>query len=381
MNAHLIIDSLQPEDRLILSCLQQQKSILKINIDEELLIHRLNYHHVSCIVYQHLMNINSLEIFSPQTQTKLKEHYYLNISRNLIISHLIKKVSSILSKNNIEVITLKGGMFIELFSNYALVREMSDLDIMVKSTELDKALDVLFASGFKDCENAIEKPSWYSRIYENAITLYSSQPGTSDIVIELHWQLFGQILNNTYWSEQDLWERAKYCSDKNIYYLDPIDVLLHLCAHQCNNLNIYLYGLVDIAQVLNTWSAQIDWLEVFYRAKSQRLLLHLVNMLRLVNELLNIPFPQEYFALFQFYEQQAEPGYKLLLERLFLKEATESNYVSLSIVKVFRRLEYSNFWQLLWYGYIKLFIFSLGRFFKLGSLIRSFSYYRSRVSK
>jgi hypothetical protein len=113
-------------------------------------------------------------------------------------------------------------------------------------------------------------------------------------------------------------------------------------------LQIYLYGLVDIATILRSWEKEIDWHELIRRAKTQRLLLHLVNILRLTSELLNTPLPQEYLTYLQPYEEQASPGYYFLLERLFQKELTESTPEDLSLSKVFRSLEYSNFWEHLW---------------------------------
>jgi hypothetical protein len=114
-------------------------------------------------------------------------------------------------------------------------------------------------------------------------------------------------------------------------------------------LQIYLYGLVDVANVLNFWSKQIDWLEVIQRAKYQRNVLHLVNILRLCNELLNTPLPEVYLTSLKSYELTAKPGYDFLVNRLFQKEFIENADEATSLLKVFRRLEYSNFWQGLWF--------------------------------
>lgn len=341
-----------PEDNLILACLQQQPIIPKLDFNEECLIHRMGYHRVTSMVYQHLLNIDGLGIFSGKTQAQFKKHYQLNIGRNLAINYLTKKLSNILKAHNIEIMTFKGAMLIQSFPNYALVREMSDLDIIVKFEKIAQALDILSTAGFKSstdlqsCQNKRKK--WYLLNLSNAIPLRSTQLDIPDIMVELHWRLFS-ILNKTYWPEEHLWQRAKYCSDQGVYHLDPIDVLLHLCAHQCNDLQIYLYGLIDVAYILRYWGDKIDWIELISRAKSRRVLLHLVNILRLGHEILNTPLPALYSACLKPYEPQAEPGYHLLLERLFKKEVTESVPETISICRVFRRLENSTFWQRLWY--------------------------------
>jgi hypothetical protein len=56
-----------------------------------------------------------------------------------------------------------------------------------------------------------------------------------------------------------------------------------------------------------------------------------------------------YFTSLQSYELKAQPGYNFLLERLFQKELIENSFEANSLLKVFRRLEYSNFWHGLWF--------------------------------
>ena len=343
---------LKPEDKFILTCLQHQSNLPEFDLDEELLIHRMAYHRVTSMVYQHLIKIDKLQIFSPKTQAQLKEHYYLNIYRNLAISSVVKQISQVLGENNIEMMTLKGAMFMEAFSDYALVREMSDLDIMVKPEQLYQAIELLSTLGFEDVENfrfcKNKRKNWSIQYASNAICLQSQRSDIAPVLVELHWQLFS-IFNQTNWSEKDLWNRAKYCAIKEFYCLDPVDALLHLCAHQCNDLQIYLYGLVDVANILTFWSEQLDWIEVIHRAKHQRTLLHLVNILRLCNEFLNTPLPEMYLTTLKSYEFAAQPGYDFLIHRLFHKEFVEDADEATSLLKVFRRLEYANFWQGLWF--------------------------------
>jgi hypothetical protein len=269
----------------------------------------------------------------------------------------VKKISKVLGENNIETMTLKGATFIHSFPDYALVREMSDLDIMVKSKKLYQALEVLSTIGLEysryfNSKSKIKKCYYQSRA--NAISLQSKQSDLPDVMVEIHWHLFS-VLNYTNWSEKDLWQRAKYCQENEVYHLDTIDALLHVCAHQCHDLQIYLYGIVDVANILKFWSEQLDWYEVIRRAKSQRLLLHVINILRLSHELLNTPLPDVYITQLKSYELKAEPGYYFLQKRLFQKEYTESWSESFSLLKNFRRLEYSNLWQRLGCE-IKLFI-------------------------
>ncbi len=352
MNANTNIHTLKSEDQFILACLQHQPKLPELDFDEDLLLHRMKYHRVTSMVYQHLLKIDSLHVLSLQTQAQLKEHYYINIYRNLAISSLVKQISNILKINNIELMTLKGAMFIQAFPDYALVREMSDLDIMVKPEKLYQTLELVSTLGFEDADNfrlcKNKRKNWSIQYASNAICLQSRRSDIPPVLVELHWQLFS-IFNQTNWSEIDLWNRAKYSSENEVFHLNPVDALLHLCSHQCNDLQIYFYGLVDVDNFLRLWIEKLDWLEVIHHAKSQKNLLHLVNILRLSHELLNTPLPEIYFTSLKSYELAAKPGYDFLLNRLFQKEFIENADEAAALLKVFRRLEYSNFWQGFWF--------------------------------
>lgn len=352
MKANTNIHNLKLEDQFILACLQHQPKLPELDFDEDLLMHRLKYHRVTSMVYQHLLKIDGLPILSPKIQAQLKEHYYINIYRNLAISSVVKQISNIFKVNHLEIMTLKGAMFIQTVPDYALVREMSDLDIMVKPENLYQALELLSTLGFEDSDNFIscknKRKNWSIQYASNAICLQSQRSNIPPILVELHWQLFS-IFNQTNWSEIDLWKRAKYSSENEVYHLNPVDALLHLCSHQCNDLQIYFYGLVDVDNFLRLWSEELDWLEVVHQAKSQRTLLHLVNILRLSHELLNTPLPEIYFTSLKSYELAAKPGYDFLLNRLFQKEFIENADEATSLLKVFRRLEYPNLLQGLWF--------------------------------
>ncbi|HEY9726423.1 MAG TPA: nucleotidyltransferase family protein, partial [Chroococcales cyanobacterium] len=241
LNVNSTIDILRAEDRFILACLQHQQSLPELDLDEDLLIHRMKYHRVTSMVYQHLVQIDGLHLLSAKAQASLKEHYQLNIGRNLAISYLVKQISKALAENNIETMTLKGATFIESFPDYALVREMSDLDIMVKSPKLHQAIEALSTLGLEYTgyftSNRSNLKKWYYRATTNAITLFSQQSYTPNILVEIHWRPFATI-NHTVWSEKELWKRAKYYPENNVYQLDPTDALLHVCAHQCNDLQI-----------------------------------------------------------------------------------------------------------------------------------------------
>lgn len=351
MKVNTSIDNLRAEDQFILACLQHQQSLPELNLDEDLLMHRMKYHRVTSMVYQHLLQIDSLHILSAKTQAILKEHYQLNIGRNLAMSYLVKRIGKVLAENNIETITLKGATFIESFPDYALVREMSDLDIMVKSPKLPQAIKALSTLGFEHTgyfsSNRSRLKKWYYKFNSNAINLLSNRSDIPDILVELHWRLFATS-NHTVWAEEYLWNRTKYCSEQSVYHLDATNTLLHVCAHQCNDLQIYLYSLVDVANILTHWGKELDWNEAISRAKSQKLLLHLVNILRLSNELLKIPLPDVYYTYLQSYESKAQPGYQFLVERLFHKELSDDWVEAMSETQIFRRLEYSNSWQRLW---------------------------------
>src|SRR3712207_8622293 len=67
--------NLKPEDRFILVCLQGQPNLPKLDLDEDLLIHRMAYHKVTSMVYQHLLKTDNLR--SEEHTSELQSRQYL----------------------------------------------------------------------------------------------------------------------------------------------------------------------------------------------------------------------------------------------------------------------------------------------------------------
>jgi len=347
---------MRPEDALILACLAGQSKLPSTPFDEAALCHRAAYHRVTSTVYQHLQHYDCL---SAATMAQLKTSYQANIGRNLALGHLLTTLTDILRSAGIDLMVLKGGLLIQSFPDYALSRRMIDLDILVRRQDLYRAYRVLAEAQFQPL--FAPPQAWlqpYYTFFLNAFPLLGKD--FPDLLVELHWQLFIPSLHASRWDEADLWQRAIQ-APAGYYQPDPGDALLHAVAHQCADLKIYLSGLVDLAWMIEHWGDQLDWPAIRDRAAQRRILLHLVNMLRISHELLNVPLPEGYDRLFQPLEAEARPGYELLLTRLFNQEYTENFSETLILLKTFRRLEGLSPQAKFWFEYMAPTLAALGR--------------------
>ncbi|WP_287128835.1 nucleotidyltransferase family protein [Candidatus Cyanaurora vandensis] len=342
--------TLSLEDQVLLACLRGQP-VPELALDEAHFCHRLNYHRVTALVYQHLVATDTLTRLTPATQTHLKATYQRNIGHNLAISHLLTSITQILQKQGLRVMALKGALLIACFPDYLLRRQMLDLDILVRFEDLYPAYQALQAAGYQTTQpyRFLWQPLYNYTL--NAIPLMGTRPEIPPVLVELHWQLFIPVINNTRWSMAELWQQAE-SSSSGFEQPDPTDVLLHLVAHQCTDLKIYLSGLVDVAQLLSHWADRLDWEEVVHRARRRHILMHLVNILRLTHELLQVPLPACFPTLGQPHLARATPGYNLLLERLFVQEYTENFRQTLRIIQPLRRLEDPAWGWQLWHQYL-----------------------------
>jgi hypothetical protein len=95
---------------------------------------------------------------------------------------------------------------------------------------------------------------------------------------------------------EGLWQRATtgQIAERTVQMLAPEDLLLHLVLH-LSAIDLFQTGLrhlVDLAEVVRHFGAQLDWEEVSARAASWEASRYAYLVLRVVQELLGVPLPE-----------------------------------------------------------------------------------------
>jgi len=212
---------------------------------------------VTPLLYHRLKNIG---VPAPLMK-KLKTAYIANIWVNTALYNELSKILSVLQKEGIPVIVLKGAHLAEkVYGNIAL-RPMNDLDILVRKTDLLRAEEKLLEMGYSSSRDR--------EIEEICAELHQLPALTKpDASVEIHWTI--EFPTSPFTIDVDgLWKRAQAETVAGIktLVLSPEDLLLHLCLHAAFH-HIFQFGLrplYDIWETLRHYD--IDWEQVGLRSR------------------------------------------------------------------------------------------------------------------
>jgi hypothetical protein len=199
----------------------------------------------------------------PDVYTSLKDVYQQNIIRNIIISDQSRLVMKAMNAANIPTIPLKGIVLANSVFESIGLRKMSDIDLLVPSEKLARAVEILTGMGYKTLE-----PFSLDSIIQFRMHLPPFVK-KDHVTIEIHWNITSP---NTYYSidPQELWEQAVpgQILDYETLILSPEDFLLHICLHTSyqHQFDFGLGPFCDIAEVIDHFGITLDWQTVTARA-------------------------------------------------------------------------------------------------------------------
>jgi hypothetical protein len=183
-----------------------------------------------------------------------------------------------LAAQRIGVILLKGvGLIERVYENIAL-RPMVDVDILVRKTDVRRALAALQAGGYQTTGPEIAPETTLE--YENEIMLWKRD--RLDWVLELHWSLFDSPFYQNRLPEDALWRAAVPVTLDGVpaRILSHENELLHLCGHLAlHHRGTGLLWWNDIAEFITVYHDSLDWDMLISQAADLDLLLPLQTIL------------------------------------------------------------------------------------------------------
>lgn len=204
---------------------------------------------ISSQVY-HLLNVQGrLELTPLFFQRKLKADYNRGVYHNFYMMHKEGELLKAFEKREIHAIPLKGNQFAERFYGHFGARISGDIDIYIPKNRLDEGIDCVKAQGY---HFEITKDH-HARLYKNEIS------------IELHW-----TFDKQYWSDLNpgpFWESSEsFKSNQFIRQLSTQYTFYFICLHSARHQLDSLRYLLDIVQMLYTYSEEIDYDLLFEQA-------------------------------------------------------------------------------------------------------------------
>ncbi len=210
----------------------------------------------------------------PFFQDALKQQYHKAMYQNVLIKKKMEQVLAKFEVAGIPVIPLKGVYFAEKYFGHIGARWTSDIDLLIKRTDLELAIKCIRSLGFIVDEEFI--PSHFHCSFSKPIP-HSPIP----LTVELHWDLLKQDTSQLniaeFWNEAKPIEPYKVVmelSDYHTFYM----ICLHGWRHHLNSLKHFL----DILQMVQVLGPQLDYERLFKDAFTHKTLNRIHKTLAIV---------------------------------------------------------------------------------------------------
>ena len=186
---------LKKEHRFILACLRFNKTqadfdeiraLASEGLDWNYLYKTASNNGIRPILYKFFKNNDLQEIIPSDFYQQLKDTYYYNLARNTKLFEALKEILHEFNKHNIDVILLKGAYLAPFVYKDIGLREMSDLDLLVRKEQLHEAVDIVKGLGYT-------QPPFMSKWHEkHHFELNKHWPALTkgEVSVELHLFLF-----------------------------------------------------------------------------------------------------------------------------------------------------------------------------------------------
>jgi hypothetical protein len=263
------------------------------NSDWETIIQQSVRHGVTPLLYHRLKTFPSGINIPNHVVQRLRDIYLQSASRNMHLYHELSKTLKRLRHENIPMIALKGAHLAELvYANIAL-RPMSDVDLLVKRTDLTRVEETLIEIGYVPSEHHRQIAK------DNCHFLY----GLPDrkLFVEVHWN----YLPSMYPFNIDIdgqWERSipAILAGVEVSVLCPEDLVLYLCLHASKHLfEMGLKHLYDIFEAIRHYEKEMDWKQIQFRSEQWGAEKCIYLTLRLARELLGASVPDDLLKAIQ----------------------------------------------------------------------------------
>jgi hypothetical protein len=278
----------RPEIELLLCCTQTHidseiaeriRTLLQQDIDWAYLIQTAAQHGIMPLLYQSL-NTTCPEAVPKANLAQLRDYFHSNAFHNLFLTKELLKLLNLFESHSIPAISFKGpALAVSAYGNLSL-RQISDLDILVRERDYHKAKKLLLDQGHRmlhDSEHearCLQAQLWHEEIKVSVDLHYGIQPK--------HLQLNSEIfLENL---------QSLSCVGTRIQTFSPETHLLILCLEGEKEGWNQLSRLCDVAALISS-HPQMNWESLTEQARKLKVERILDFGLVLANTLLKAPVP------------------------------------------------------------------------------------------
>jgi len=229
--------------------------------------------------------------FPDDVRAQLRARAEVSAKRVLMQQAAFRELAARVAPHGISLIALKGLHLATSVYPSPVLREMNDIDVMVRPEQVETVSDVVRALGYRPLGEipvaiALKAMHHVPRFIKGQIGL------------EVHWRLAPAGTPPTVEPEA-LWSGARPLGlAPNAMTLAPEDLLVHICVHAAG-LHHFEQGirpLCDVLTMLSVWRDRLDWDGVVERARAWQCDRSVAIVLTLAQSRLGAPLPAEVLA-------------------------------------------------------------------------------------
>ncbi|MBL8916010.1 MAG: nucleotidyltransferase family protein [Archangium sp.] len=214
----------------------------------------------------------------------LRDAARAQLAATLKVKTLTLAVLDALAAVNVRPVVLKGhGLATRLFPEQPLARPMVDVDVWVRSDQVQAAEAALQKMGLS--LGAI--PGVDDAFEEHHHRPWVGRAG----LVELHFKLFSGFGGDVF-DDASVWARTREgtLEGRAVRWLGAEDEFLYLATHAASHVFLRISWLVDLARYLEV-EPQLDWAVIAQRARAGRALVPLATSLRVLEATLGVQLP------------------------------------------------------------------------------------------
>ncbi|MEB3829135.1 nucleotidyltransferase domain-containing protein [Phormidium sp. CCY1219] len=290
----LTCSSPQPESEKT----EKLKRMLEKSVYWPALLNLANRHRVTPLVYA---GFNPLkERIPPKIFQQLHLDFRLNSRRSLLLSGELINLLKLFEKEGIVGVPFKGAVLgASAYGNCSL-RQFTDIDLLIREKDIEKAKAVLLAQGYGMKIERIELTAEQEEKFLRSRDIYhfvreAAYPFVhrrKKLVVELHWGIMPKYFSFPLETEA-FWNTLQTVtiSGQEVPCLSPETTLFVLVGHGTKDCWGQLARIADIAYLIHS-HPELDWDRIQEQARCQRVQRMLGLGLKLASELLGIDLPE-----------------------------------------------------------------------------------------